>query len=256
MNCQQFIFELEELVVDGPEVTLSPEMHRHQLSCPECRLQYRVWQDAWMMLPAALEPAAIPSHLESDLMARMESEQQARPLQESLTFVIWKYILAASVLFALAAGTLIVPNWLRSNAQSQEELAQIREFARQMRRLETLESVLSDPRVSYVSLNTTGNTPRVQGYLVYDFVSSEGHFFGRELEPAEGRTYVLWLLDKDQRVVSSSTISVDDQRLGATVIALPDDASPLHQAVVSQETDATASAPSGEIRMRSRIGLP
>ncbi len=255
MDCTEFLKQLDEIALNGPDIMLSPELHEHQRDCDNCRDQFFELQEAWLMLPAALETQPIRPEFASRIMDRIESAPMVSTSIDAPAITFWKYALAATVLIALVGGTMLSPDWFGSGEPVfEQDLERIQEFARQMDRLEELERAFAAPELRYVSLTSVGSRTRVEGYLVYDFLAKEGHFFGFDLAPSEGQTYVLWLLNADREVVSSVTIDVNKNHLGAAIVPLPENVSVLHEVVVNLESDVTPASPSSNVRMRWNIG--
>ena len=124
-----------------------------------------------------------------------------------------------------------------------------------MKKLKQLENAYGNPDFRYVSLTTVGSNDHVQGYLVYDFFTNDGYFFGYDLSDSNGGAYVLWLLNHQRKVISSATIDVNTEGVGAATIALPTDLDELYEIVVSLEAKLPAETPSTRLEMRAKASL-
>lgn len=255
MDCSTCVARLEEFsLVDDSETTLPVELRNHLDSCDSCRAHLLESRNAWLLLAAALEKPSLHTNLEERVFSRIERMPIDLANGETKTFVFWKYALAATVLLALLAATVLGPRWFRSfGLKSERELARVKEFARQMDKLDQLEQAFSSPGFRYVSLKTANSNSDVQGYLVYDRISNEGHFFAYDLG-AKDATFMLWLLQANEAVVSAAKIEVNSEGVGAAVIQIPPDISTIAEVVVTQETSPNAKTPSLNISMRSPFG--
>ena len=257
MDCQEFIRQLKELEVMGPEISLDSELEQHRAECEHCNDFVRRSSEAWLLMAASLDKPTLTAELEANVIERVTKTQQiAGDLEsaDSRGFAIGKYALAASVLIALLVGTMWTSGWLGpSDPAAQRDLERIKEFARQMGKLEQLERTFAAPELKYVSLRMEGNTSPIQGYLLYDQLTKEAHFFGYDLVPNEGRTFKLWLLNDQHEVLKSKTIDVNNQNLGAAVVELPDDIGQLNEVVVTSESDPAAVTPSQAIQMKAEV---
>lgn len=255
MNCQEFLTRIEVVALDGPDMQLPSELYEHQLDCVACNHEYQTLQEAWMLLPAALEKEPIRPDFEAKVMTRIESTPNDPEPSESQEAGFFKYAFAATVLIALVGGTMWVLRWMDSHSTAEDDLNRVKEIASQVDKLEQLEDAFANPELRYVSLTSTGVKKSVLGFLVYDSVAHEGHFFVYGLDRAEKQTCVLWLLNAKREVVVSATIDVGPDGIGSTIIPLPEDTSELYEVVVSFEKDETSASPSADVRMRAAIDL-
>ncbi|MCA9189161.1 MAG: hypothetical protein R3E01_31250 [Pirellulaceae bacterium] len=254
MDCNEF----NRLVVDlGPDNGLPPELEQHRAACQHCDEQYHIMQEAWLLIPQSLPRPLVRPDFEALVMQQVLDGQQvvvSQPARPMWTHGVLKYVLAASVLVALLTGTILGPRLFYPQAPSADsDLKQVREFARQLGRLKELDQAFSTPDIRYVSLHAAGNNDRVEGYLLYDMISHEGHFFAYDLPANSGHLYKLWLIDQQGMVFSSVSIDVDDRQLGAAIVALPEELSSIREVIVTSETDAESTTPSTEIRMLASV---
>lgn len=255
MNCTEFLKRLDELALNGPEFKLPSVLREHQRNCDECRDHFFELQEAWLMLPAALGREPISAEFEAKVMDRLKSAPMVSTPTENSATTFRKYALAATVLIVLVGGTMLSPHWTGlGDAAVDQDIGRIQEFARQMDRLKELEGAFAAPELRFVSLKSVGSRTPAEGYLVYDFLAKEGHFFGFDLTPSEGQTYVLWLLDSDRRVAGSAAIDVDSDNLGAAIVQLPENPSVVHEVLVNLEPDVSPVSPSSDVRMRWIVG--
>ena len=255
MNCVEFLQDLEELSLSGPDFCLPDEHDLHQQTCGRCRDELQRVMDAWMLLPAALEQEAVSQSVESQLLKRIAaSPVPSVDRAESRAFVFWKYAVAASVLILLTGGTLI---WLNrdSGARIAGGVTQdaILEFER---RFESLKQEYSTPEVKFVSLESVTIRRPVYGHLVYDFLANEGHFVSLGWSANLGESHTLWLLDGEGQVVASAPIMTDAaSRIGTARIDLPGDRASIREVVVTSAGEDGVASPEQNVRMRTESGL-
>lgn len=252
MECADVIRELEELMLQGPQIEPPPELRQHFLECERCRVEWRELQESWLLMTAGLPSEKISSDLNDRVLARVKQGAVALPSPFSAN-PLWKYAVAASVLLVLVGGTFLFPKWILWNSTANQDLTRVTELARQMKKLQELERTFASPEFRYVSLTSVGSRDHVQGYLVYDFPTNVGHFFGYDLSDANGSTFVLWLLERDRSVIDSAVIDVNSEGVGAATISLPDNIDTLHEIVVSLESEFPAESPSNLLEMQSSI---
>lgn len=266
MNCQTFTEWLETVAAEGPNLELPRELHQHQVDCQSCRAELERWQATWNLLPAALAHEPPSTDLENRIFERLQrSSPPARTASSRLSSMFHdkskrmaylSYAVAAGILFLLATTTLWGPNWLfPQTGKDAQELARLQDFADHVEKLDQLESAFADPQIRYVSLTSLGTQEQTQGYLLYDDVAHQGHFYGFDLPTQANRIVKLWLLDRSQSVLSSAIVEIDSKGLGAAIIPLPKDLSVLDEIVVSFENDPGAQTPSLRVRMRSKVAL-
>ena len=251
MDCADVIRELEESVLQGPRMEPPVHIQEHLVGCEKCRAEWVAQQESWLMISIGLSKSEVRPDFEKSVMERI-ANSSVEPSSASDDNTFWKYALAASVLIALVGGTFLLPNWFLARTTDQD-LSRVKEFARQMSKLKQLEETFANTEFRYVSLTTIGSSDHVQGYLVYDFITNDGYFFGYDLDDSNGRTFMLWLLDSQGNVLESAPIDVNQQGVGAATIQLPSDFQELNEIVVSLETQLPADRPSSHLEMRSTV---
>lgn len=250
MHCDQAKERLEQVVLDDPTIPLDADLQSHLERCENCRGALHELQEAWLLLPQSLPTPTISEEFEAKVMERVTSAPQPKR-EYSAYATFWKYAVAASVLFVLTAVSLYA---LRSAVPRNQEITdtdidQIRSVAEQVDKLDELERVFASPEVRYVSLKSGTSQP--QGYLVYDATGQQAHFFGIGLRPLQGSLHFLWLLDSNGDVLSSTQISIlDEKNIGTALVPLPTNLNQLHEAVISVEKSPSPSSPSQDIRLR------
>ena len=253
IDCQTLQEQISVLAIQSPDVPLPDDLRQHLEGCEVCRKMLHQTREAWLLLPASLEQGPRNEAMETALLERINADA-ASTARRSPVAAIGRYALAASVVIAMLAGTFIARKVLDQRSDiNDQEIARINEFARQMDKLDDLQEVFAAPKLHFVSLKSVNSSKRIQGYLVYDLVANEGHFFGFDLRKSSQQAFKLWLLDESGDVISSAIVDVNKEHLGAAVVPLPVDLSTLHEVAITAEWPADAVRPSSEVHMRTRI---
>ena len=250
MKCENFIAKVDEIAVNDPNVSLTPELREH-LDCESCRKHYEELVDAWLLLADGLDRHPVRPELEDRVMHQV-AIARSLTFANTTIFRVCKYALAACVLIALTLVTMNTANLFGGGRQDRENLARVKDLARQMGRIRELEAAFSNPEIKYVSLTSGSN--RVGGYLVHDVIASEAHFFCFNL-PTTQKNLKLWLLDQDGVEVASKTVDVSPDGLGASLVKIPADADAINEAVLGEPTsESNDFPPASGILLRVTVG--
>ena len=251
MNCQEFVDKLEEMALHGPDIRLTAAMEAHCGSCADCLTEFHQTQDSWLALSAGLEPVDLNPERESELFEKIALSNHREKANNESKLHLFSYALALSILLILVTGTFYFAGWFSPNRITETEIQKIKEFAAQLNKLEEMERVFAQPNLRYVSLRRANADSEIQGYLIYDFLAEEAHFFGLNMQ--NENLYKIWLLDVEGNVLDGVAIDANDRELGSAILKLPADLDQLSEVVVSIEQDRTAEVPSSEIFLRSMI---
>ena len=196
MDCQELRERIESVTLSSPDDPLDKEVLLHLQDCSNCQREFREYQEAWLLLSAALPQPPVSQEFEDRVMQQVinapEPTREYTPRER-----VWKYVLAASVLFLLVSATIFRLDWVgQSQPQmTDNEMRRMRTIAEQVSKLEELERVFAAPRIRYVSLQTSADEPLC--YLINDAMSGQIHFLGKNLEVSKGSKLWIWLLSKD-----------------------------------------------------------
>lgn len=221
MDCQKFRENIEAIAIMSPD-EFEPGVVAHLLECAECRNQLHQAQEAWLTLPAALpEASSDMTQLEAKVMRQLETRTSLPSSDSKLD--VWRYAVAATVLFALLGATILAPRWmgLELFPSRSTDLKRVRSIAESMQKLDELERVFAAPQTKYVTLRSAGPS----GYLIQDPESQQAHFFGNGFQISAQSKLVIWLLDADRKVIDAATIEVQgtgtNAGLGSALLSLP-----------------------------------
>lgn len=246
MECQQLRSQIESLALCPQTEPLPPDVISHLRDCASCREELSETQEAWLMLSATLPTESVSDALESRVMDRVSS--MPSPVREySPNAAIWKYAIAAGVLFLLAGMTMNRLGVFSSNQPTPSDVEQIRKMAAQVDELDRLERTFASTELRYVSLNTASE--RTSGYLVYDSVSKQIHFFGNNLKSADQQLLV-WLLDENENVIASSPIRLSKNASVGTALLPGAEVDRVRTTVVTVEQQADVEVPSSNVLLR------
>ena len=99
MDCWQLCAQIESLTLSAPDAPLVEAMLHHLQACASCRMEFRDYQDVWLMLTAALPTSPVGEALEERAMQRVNVPELVREYSSRARY--WKYVVATSVLFLL-----------------------------------------------------------------------------------------------------------------------------------------------------------
>lgn len=249
MECQQLRSQIESLALSPQTDPMPADVLDHLHGCERCREELSESQEAWLMLSATLPMEPNTDELESRVMARvMNSPSPEREYSKSAA--VWKYAVAASVLFLLAGTTMYRLGVFSGNQSTKSDLDQIRKIAAQVDELDKLERTFASTELRYVSLSTVSK--RASGYLVYDSVSKQIHFFGNNLRAAE-QQLVVWLLDENENVISSSLIRFGKNRSVGTALLSGAEMARVRTTLITVEQRPDVDVPSTDILLRCPV---
>lgn len=212
--------------------------------CPECLQALRETEAAWVLLADALPPAEVPPQVEEVLRYRIARQRErtgekATPLPPAFAFTperdeaavrrsrglrVWLAV-AASLLVAV---TIALVSWL-TYSRSQWE-AQNRELANRAREMQRLQSELSRAeemfnrrRLHFASLREAGPQSAVRGYVVWDRLSRQVHFYVIGLPAAvEGRVWRIWITGGDSPSLAAGTLTPQANGTASAIVDVPD----------------------------------
>lgn len=251
MDCRECAQLIDELATHDCDIILTPSMQMHVKGCPDCQARLASNRDAWLTVGDGVEPAALPDGLEERLFQRIAATNVVRTSANTGREVFAKYLLAASILALLVAGTALI--WYGRNAFTSTDLAKIDDLTRQVEGLDEVERTFKESQLTYVSLEETSGSGAVRGYLVYDLMAKEGHFFGINMVQQDDTHHFLWLLSADNRVISSAEVASTGKEVATAIVKLPPHMTDIRKIIVTVEATGAVDTPSDQIRMMADI---
>lgn len=266
-DCRDQLLELSVHPVDRP---LPPEIEAHLAQCPACRDELSSLRDSWCdLLPPVVEDHERSRRIEERLAARLETEIRTPVAPSSRHDIaprvsrrlnVMRYALAASVLAVLITVTHFGPSlFYRHVGQlTENERQQVLALAEQMNEIRRLESTFASADVRYVSMMSVdleSQRTGAKGHLVIDLESDEAHFLASGLRRLTSQHYVIWLVSDGRRVLSHSTVTVNERSFGLATLALPNDPSRAASVLLTIEDQAWPESPSDRLVMQVELSI-
>lgn len=253
MDCQQLRERIESVTLRSPDDPRNKEVSQHLQDCSNCRAEFQEHQEVWLLLSAALPPSPVSQELEDRVMQRVINAPE--PTREySLKAKVWKYAMAAAVLFLLVSGTIFRLGLVGQGQPkvTDTDIEQMRSIAKQISKLNELERVFAAPQLRYVSLRTEPDKPRC--YLIKDPMSKQIHFLGRNLQVSKGSKLWIWLLSKDDGVLAASPIDLTSMTGTGGALFSESQDKEVAFALITQEPEAVdPDTPSKNVLLRDRV---
>ena len=169
------------------------------------------------------------------------------------------YALAASVLAALVGGVLYLERPGRGVAAVEPGVEEaLRDLAQRLGKVQELDRMLNAGNVRLASLHAPNSAAAAGAYLVWDYATSQWHFFASQLPPAPaGKTYQLWAITGDDAPLAGPTFAVDAAGFGSVVADFPqlDPGSRDVKAVVTLEPESGSTAPTSEALLEAVVTI-
>lgn len=249
MDCQEIREQFTELSLRSPGDSIEPGILEHLRDCEACQCELLEYQDAWLLLSAALPKPPVSDELEARVMDRIANGEPTKRTY-SQRAVTLKYALAAGLIFLLVGLTFqrLGQGEADHPHVTDVELDQIRSIASQVEKLDELESAFASPELRYVSL-TSKEARKPSGFLLHDPMSRAIHFYGTNLNGLDhpNQTLRVWLLNSGGDVVISSSIELSqDRAVGSALleVAQPDE---VKSVIITAESDVEQPARPSEI---------
>lgn len=266
MDCRRCQSLLPEYVLDHlTEDERDRVTHHLAGGCDECRRSLLDVGETWVLLADALPPASVPSHIDAAICSRIAQggaasddrrpviaafspEQDELALGDRRSFPRLAAVLAATILVALTIGGVA---WL---SYSRGRLDEWQETARRAGDMERLQSELSQAdelfkggRLHFASLRDTGPGSTVRGYVVWDRMSRQVHFYVFDLPLLpEGRAWHIWLLGQDMDPIPAGMLEPQAGRAGSILIDVPSELGDKFRVAVVEGPQETSPAPAAE----------
>ena len=212
--------------------------------CSECLHVLRETETAWGLLADALPPVEVPPHIQAVLRSRIARERELAAAERSegprrrAAFTpeqdevapdrgpasrVWLAV-AAGILVALTIGLVSWMNYSRSQWESQNrELAQrAREMQRLQSELDRANDLFNAGRLHFASLREAGPQSAIRGYVVWDRLTRQVHFYVFGLPPAaEGRVWRIWIAGADHDPATGGTLTPQPNGTASAIVDVP-----------------------------------
>ncbi len=228
----------------------------HLLTCADCRELVEAERDVARLLPLLAEPLPVPARARRALLAEVRSESvdellSGVPATRSnvttiLTRLGWIAAISAAVLAVFLA-------WNSSQMQDQvnkkdSELNVLKENQ------QTIAQVVSGPDGFVTNLQTTGVASGAQGGFIVNPTKNAALLAVEGLpKPPAGHVYVVWMTRGTDHV-NAGVLPIDNQGRGTLYITMQQALSSFDGLLVTEETEAQVSSPSGTRMLAARVG--
>lgn len=263
ITCEQCRDEMPEYALGHSEPASASAMAAHLTSCVVCRRELAEVETAWSALPESLEPHSPRPAVFERVSERIDRAQGARPattrpIEGASPLTTWQrvmsYVLAASVLVALIAGSLYVRR--AGDGAGVGDVAADRalhDLAQRLGKVQELEQMLKAGNVRLASLRPASHG-KAAAYVVWDLANGQWHFYALNLPaPPSGQIYQLWAVAEGQEPVAGPTFDVA-RGLGKTVADFPKlTATSKVTATVTLEPAGGSASPTGAVILESPL---
>jgi hypothetical protein len=233
--------------------------------CSRCGGALAEAREALSLLPQSLDPVALPAGARARLLARATGGVRA-PRIGSRRLALRGAGIAASIGLVIGAGGTSLAAWWYAVAPLRAELADLRsELDEQDRDLALLEAdarlarqalqLLRADDVEAMALVAVEAAPSASGRVFWERRDYGCYFHAEGLAaPAEGRTYVLWVVSAGGSTFAAAKFVPDASGEASFVTRLPRDLAPIARALVTEEPVAHGGAPGGAVQLEAGGG--
>lgn len=232
------------------------QVELHLLTCAGCRELVEAEREVANLLPLLAAPLPVPARARRNLLAAVRSGPLDEPLLADpaprsnvvtiLTRLGWVAAISAAVLAVVLA-------WNGSQMQDQvnkknTELNVLKENQ------QTIAQVVSGPDGFVTNLKGTGIASGAQGGLIMNPTKNSALLAVEGLpKPPSGHVYVVWMT-RGNKQVNAGVLPVDSQGHGTLYITMPQALASFDGLLVTEETEAQVSSPSGTRMLVARVG--
>jgi hypothetical protein len=265
LNCETYREQLNEHALGLGDSALRSAIDMHLSVCPACRAEFAEIAEAWSFLPVALPSKPIPPSLFDRIAKRFGDEGRpgsdeqplSVPFRQSLRERVLSYLLAASVLIAVAWGGVSYVRLVRDGVVPGEQAAAraAEDLARRLGNLQRMERLLKSENVRLASLHKPQSPDENAGaYVIWDLAAGQGHVYAFDLPAApKGSVYQVWTSGKDGELAPGPLLKMNQEGLGSAIVDLPFAAGPAVKAVITLEPRGGSSAPTGEVVLEATL---
>jgi anti-sigma-K factor RskA len=249
MDCKESKEVMGLYVIGSLAVEEVRELEDHIQHCPTCRAEQAANEQAYALLPFALDGPAPPASARRALLARLDQDEKSgRPVEiHGLNFLF-----RPAFAYALLALTVVVILWLgfrehqRYSRQIEEARAEVETLKAQIELTQAQLAVIQSPDTTVLSLTGQAVRPQAFGKVFWNKSRKIWLVYTFQLPtPPAGKAYELWFLTK-KIPVQAGMLSSDPQGNGFAQVSIPEGVEPTN-AAVSLEPERGVSAPTGAI---------
>ncbi|MBZ5551785.1 MAG: anti-sigma factor [Acidobacteriia bacterium] len=224
------------------------ELEAHLKQCPACKVERAADDQAYALLPLALDGPAPPDSARRSLLERLEKEESTRQgAVHGLDFFFRPAFACALLAFAV-----LVIAWVgfqehqRYSRQIAAARAEIGTLKSQIELSQAQLALIQSPDTTVLALTGQAVRPEAVGKVFWNKSKKIWLVYTFQLpSPPSGKAYELWFLTKKSPVQAGMLFS-DSQGYGFMQISIPEGVEPV-SAAVSLEPEQGVSSPTGAI---------
>jgi anti-sigma-K factor RskA len=222
-------------VADALEESERQALRAHLASgCPRCAGALTEAQAAVARLPEALPPQT-PSPAARDRLLARAAANASRPAAKPGNAAAPPRRLVLTAALAACVGAII---------------AGLAVWAAMRPAFDPITA----PELTYVSLRGADQQPKAHGRVFWDRQSSRWHVSVFDLKPPPaGRTYELWFITPQQKMVPAGTFDVDLGGRGSLVVSVPPGIGPIALAAVTEEPTGGSPQPTSVPQLEGEV---
>ncbi len=233
------------------------QVELHLMVCADCRQLIEAEREVANLLPFLAEPLPVPARARRSLLVGIRSDQAddapttITPVPRSrLATILTRAGWAAAVVAAVMALFLA---WNSSQMQDQVKKKNT-ELTVMKENQQTIAQVVSGPDGFVTNLQGTGIAAGAQGGLIMNPTKNAALLAVEGLpKPPTGHVYVVWMTRGTEHV-NAGVLPVDSQGHGTLYITMQQALSSFDGLLVTEETEAQVSTPSGTRMLAARVG--
>ncbi|MBZ5534879.1 MAG: anti-sigma factor [Acidobacteriia bacterium] len=248
MDCKESKEAMGLYVVGALALDEVRELEEHIEHCPTCKVERAADEQAYALLPFALDGPSPPASARRALLDRLEEERSTRRVEaRGLNFLLrpaFAYVLLALTVLAIAlVGFQEHQRYSRQIAAARAEIDTLRS---QIDLTQAQLALIQAPDTTVLNLAGQPVHPEAVGKLFWNKSRKIWLVYIFQLPaPPSGKAYELWFLTR-KNPVQAGMISSDSQGNGFAQISIPEGVEPI-SAAVSLEPEQGVSAPTGAI---------
>lgn len=164
------------------------------------------------------------------------------------------WVLAASVLVAVTVGLVAWISRSERDDLSRPVILRAEEMERLQDDLESFHEFVNGPRLRLASLHERDRRNAVRGFVVWDHISRQIHFYAFDLPRlAEGRVYRIWLIPEGAAPEAAGALNPRADGTAGVVVDVPNEMGDVFRICVAEEAEGSPSDPETDPWLTSEI---
>ena len=248
---------LRELVAPYVLGALEPDeveqVELHLLECAECRDLVEAERRVTDLLPFLAEPVSVPLRARRNLLDRFGPPSLLRKADDSRSRVVLLMTRLGWVAAVAAAVFAVFLGWNSTQMQDQVNKKDS-ELSVLSQNQQTIAQFVSSPNGFVTNLQNTGVAAGAQGGVILNPTRNAALLVVEGLpKPPTGHSYVVWMVRGNDHV-NAGVLPIDSQGRGTLYITMPEALASFDGILVTEETGARVSNPSGTHMLAAHVG--